>query len=84
MVHPDGLFFRERKRIAELALERKIPTPAQAFAKFEQLKDRNLGSEFYARVFSELYTSKDPTLAALAELERREKRPAGTARAANG
>jgi putative ABC transport system substrate-binding protein len=26
MVHPDGLFFRERKRIAELALERKIPT----------------------------------------------------------
>jgi putative tryptophan/tyrosine transport system substrate-binding protein len=26
IVQPDGLFFRERKRIAELALKRKIPT----------------------------------------------------------
>jgi putative tryptophan/tyrosine transport system substrate-binding protein len=26
IVEPDGLFFRERKRIAELALKRKIPT----------------------------------------------------------
>ena len=26
MVYPDGMFFRERKRIAKLALERKIPT----------------------------------------------------------
>jgi hypothetical protein len=46
----------------------------------EQLKARNLSTDFYSRVFAEIYV--DPLNAALSEQERRENRPGGIGRMA--
>ena len=46
----------------------------------QKLKERNLGTEHYARVFAQIYS--DPINAALAEQERRQNRPGGVERMA--